>query len=174
LERSLTLVLGGARSGKSALAERIVQAHGGAHVYIATAQAFDREMEARIAAHKVGRVDGWKTVEAPLELADALLDVSAQEVVLVDCMTLWLSNVMLAEQDEEIALEAVLETLKGHVVLVSNELGMGLVPETPLGRAFRDAHGRMNQRLAQVVDNVVFVAAGLPLVLKGEMPKGAI
>ncbi len=174
MDRSLTLVLGGARSGKSALAERIVQAHGGARVYIATAQAFDREMEARIAAHQVGRGDGWKTVEAPLELADALLDVSGDEIVLVDCMTLWLSNVMLAEQDEEIALEAVLDTLKGQVVLVSNELGMGLVPETPLGRAFRDAHGRMNQRLAQVVDNVVFVAAGLPLVLKGEMPKGAI
>ncbi len=170
LKSSITLVLGGARSGKSAFAERVVTATGRPKIYIATAQAFDDEMSARIAAHKVERGDGWQTIEAPLELGAALSSTKGGSAVLVDCMTLWLSNVMLAERDPEAELSRL--KFEGSVVLVSNELGMGLVPETPLGREFRDAHGRMNQHLARLADQVVFVSAGLPLMLKGEMPEG--
>jgi len=171
---SIILVLGGARSGKSACGEQIASAFGMPRVYIATAQAFDDEMSARIAAHKVDRGEGWQTVEAPLALADALA--AASGAVLVDCMTLWLSNLVLAERDVEAELAGVLDVLdrlEGPVVMVSNELGMGLVPETPLGRSFRDSHGRMNQALAKRADQAVFVAAGLPLALKGALPKGA-
>lgn len=139
--------------------------------YIATAQAFDDEMAARIAAHREDRGDGWQTLEAPLELAQALG--AADRAVLVDCMTLWLSNLVLAERDVEAELALLLDALRAPMVLVSNELGMGLVPETPLGRSFRDQHGRMNQALAKRCDQVVFVAAGLPMALKGALPEGA-
>ena len=168
---SVVLVLGGARSGKSLFAETL--AAGEKH-YIATAQAFDDEMKVRIAAHKTQRGDGWVTHEAVTDLPEVLWQVMAEgRFVLADCLTLWLSNVMLAEQDWRSALEALLKTLraaKGSVVLVSNEVGMGLVPETPLGRAFRDAQGIVNQRVAEVADSVVFVVAGLPLALKGSLP----
>jgi adenosylcobinamide kinase/adenosylcobinamide-phosphate guanylyltransferase len=165
-----TLVLGGARSGKSRYAERLVEAAADSGTYCATAEAGDAEMAARIAAHRARRGAFWRTVEEPLALAAAIAAEARHErPLLVDCLTLWLSNVMLAGRnvdDEVAALAAALRLAAGPVVLVANEVGMGLVPETPLGREFRDAAGRLNQKVAAVADRVVFVAAGLPLVLK--------
>jgi len=165
-----TLVLGGARSGKSAFAENLTRDSGLARVYLATATAGDDEMQQRIAAHRHHRGDGWRTVEEPLALVDALSrEAKDNNAVLVDCLTLWLSNLMLAERDfekESHKLADFLRTSQGRIVLVSNEVGLGLVPETPLGRAFRDAQGRLNQIIAAAVPNVAFIAAGLPLWLK--------
>lgn len=160
-----TLVLGGARSGKSSLAERLVRGMGGRPTYIATATAGDEEMRARIAQHREQRGEGWHTVEEPLALADAIRATNGP--VLVDCLTLWLSNLMFAERDVAVETAGLLDALAaGPVVLVSNEVGMGLVPDTPLGRRFRDAQGRLNQAVAAAVPRVLFVAAGLPIVLK--------
>ena len=167
---STTLVLGGARSGKSTFAERLVDGIGLTKVYLATATAGDDEMHARIAQHRKQRGEGWITMEEPLALVDALTrEATVGRVVLVDCLTLWLSNLMFAERDPEVEarrLTRFLEVAKYPVVLVSNEVGLGLVPETPLGRSFRDAQGRLNQIVAATVPNVVFIAAGLPLWLK--------
>jgi adenosylcobinamide kinase / adenosylcobinamide-phosphate guanylyltransferase len=167
-----TLVLGGARSGKSAFAERLVQGSALQRIYLATATPGDAEMQARIAHHRVRRGDGWRTIEEPLELTPTLARQSAKDcAVLVDCLTLWLSNLMHAERDIETEIQHLTQWLsqtEHAVVLVSNEIGLGLVPETPLGRRFRDAQGRLNQAIAAVVANVVFVAAGLPLRLKGQ------
>lgn len=166
-----TLVLGGARSGKSRRAQMISEAAAPSRIYVATAEAFDDEMRARIAQHQEERDGSWRTVEAPLELVDTLRTLQhSPEAILVDCLTLWLSNLMHAERDvaaETARLCAALKAMDCPVCLVSNEVGMGLVPETPLGRAFRDEQGRLNQRVAEAVDRVEFVAAGLPLVLKG-------
>lgn len=168
----VVLVLGGARSGKSRHAEALC-AQAAAPLYIATAQALDDEMAARIAHHRAGRDGRWRTREAPLELEAALAGAfdaaAADEPVLVDCLTLWLSNVMLAGRDVEAETARLVARLGGAtrpVILVSNEVGLGLVPETPLGRAFRDAQGRLNQAVAAIADRVVLIAAGLPLVLK--------
>ena len=171
----LTLVLGGARSGKSRYTERLVEAAASGGTYIATAEPGDDEMAARIAAHRARRGPFWRTVEAPLRLAQALAAEARPDCpVLVDCLTLWLSNLMLAEArlaDELATLRAELSDAAGPVVLVANEVGLGLVPETPLGRRFRDAAGWLNQEMAALADEVVFVAAGLPLVLKdGPIP----
>jgi len=167
---AVTLVLGGARSGKSRYAERLVEAAAAHGTYCATAEAGDAEMAARIAAHRARRGAFWRTVEAPLVVADTIrAETTPDRPLLVDCLTLWLSNVMLAEKpvEPEIAvLHAALRDANGPVVLVTNEVGMGLVPETPLGRRFRDAAGWLNQEIAALSDRVVFVAAGLPLVLK--------
>ncbi|TVQ55367.1 MAG: bifunctional adenosylcobinamide kinase/adenosylcobinamide-phosphate guanylyltransferase [Rhodobacteraceae bacterium] len=164
------LVLGGARSGKSRAAEDLARAAGGPRVYVATAQAWDAEMADRIARHRADRGAGWETVEAPRALIPALRAADcAGAVILVDCLTLWLTNVMLAEEDVEAAgagLVAALPTLAARLIFVSNEVGMGIVPDTPLGRRFRDAQGRLNQRMAAACDTVLFVAAGLPLTLK--------
>lgn len=166
----LALVLGGARSGKSRFAEALIRATGLPRVYVATAQAFDAEMAARIAQHRADRGAGWRTVDAPLDLAGAVAaEDAAERAVLVDCLTLWLSNVMLAERDveaESAALVARLAGMRARVVCVSNEVGMGIVPDNALGRRFRDAQGRLNQQVAAAADLTVFVAAGLPLVLK--------
>jgi adenosylcobinamide kinase/adenosylcobinamide-phosphate guanylyltransferase len=163
----LTLILGGARSGKSARAEALSPPP---RVYIATAEALDDEMSARIAQHRADRGTDWGLAEAPLELAAAVTAHGAEgTTLLVDCLTLWLSNLMGAERDpttETAALIAALKAAPGRIVLVSNELGLGLVPETPLGRAFRDAQGRLNQQIATAADRVEFVAAGLPITLK--------
>ncbi len=171
---ALSLILGGARSGKSGFAERLVCRADAPKTYIATAQAFDDEMRARIAQHRQDRGDSWHTLEAPLDLVAALEQVTSG-VVLVDCLTLWLSNHMLAENDVDAAVSALLSTLSAMpvpVVCVSNEVGMGLVPDTPLGRRFRDAQGALNRKLAARADLAVFVAAGLPVVLKGTLPEG--
>jgi adenosylcobinamide kinase/adenosylcobinamide-phosphate guanylyltransferase len=166
-------VLGGAASGKSAFAEALVSATGRNRLYIATAQAFDAEMTAKIAAHRAARGPGWRTVEAPLDPAPVLRAASAQEVVLLDCATLWLSNLILAEADLAAAETALIDALAAcaaPVVVVSNEVGQGLVPDTALGRRFRAAQGALNQRLAARADLAVLVVAGLPLVLKGTLP----
>ena len=165
------LVLGGARSGKSALAERLVRSAGGAPIYIATAQAWDDEMADRIARHRADRGEGWLTVEAPLDLPGAIAaQAVAGRAVLVDCLTLWLSNLMMAERDIEAAGTALATALAGAacpVAVVTNEVGMGIVPDNALARRFRDAQGRLNQRMASAADLVIFCAAGLPLVMKG-------
>lgn len=168
---TVTLVLGGARSGKSAHAERLVLGLGLTPVYIATAEAHDAEMAERIARHRSDRAGrGWVTVEEPLDLAGVIgREASDGRAILVDCLTLWLSNLMLAGEpiaDRQAALLAALAEAACPVVLVSNEVGLGLVPETPLGRAFRDAQGRLNQAVAAHAHRVLFVAAGLPLTLK--------
>lgn len=170
MSAKVTLVLGGGRSGKTARA--LALAAQPPHVYIATAQALDAEMEARITAHKAERGDTWGLVEAPLALADAVRRADREGgTVLVDCLTLWLSNMMHRDRDMDAATDAlitVLEGVKGRVILVSNEIGLGLVPMEKLSREFRDAQGRLNQRIAAVADRVEFVVAGLPMVMKGE------
>jgi len=172
----LTLVLGGARSGKSALAERLIRATGKAPVYIATAEARDDEMRARIARHRADRgAGGWRTIEAPRDLPGALAGIGPQEAVLIDCATLWLTNVMLAGGDtqaEAAAWFAAMAASQAPVVVVSNEVGQGIVPENALARRFRDAQGRLNQQLAARADCAFVVFAGLPLVLKGALPDG--
>jgi adenosylcobinamide kinase / adenosylcobinamide-phosphate guanylyltransferase len=164
---SVTLVLGGARSGKSRFAESLCIAP---RTYVATAQAFDHEMRERIAQHQIQRGAGWVTVEAPVDLVTVLEKASG--IVLVDCITLWLSNLLLANSDCVAAVDQlviVLKNLKSDVVLVSNEVGLSIVPENKLARQFRDIQGITNQKIAAIADTVVFVAAGLPLVLKGQL-----
>ena len=168
----LGLVLGGASSGKSAFAEGLVLATGLPRAYLATAEAWDDEMRERIRDHREARGPLWRTVEAPLEAAEALGAIPEAEAVLLDCATLWLSNVLLANRDpqaEWLRLRAALLARTSPVVVVSNEVGMGVVPDTPLGRVFRVAQGRLNQALAADADLAVLVAAGLPLVLKGSL-----
>lgn len=166
----LTLILGGARSGKSTRAEALLS--GAADkVYVATGQAFDREMEDRIRAHQdQRRGQGWRTVEEPLDLPGILGQDFAGKPVLVDCLTLWLSNLLLGEHDTDAAfssLEAALDAAAGPVVMVANEVGLSIVPENSLARRFRDLAGILNQRVAARCDRVEFIAAGLPLTLKG-------
>lgn len=165
-----TLVLGGAASGKSAHAEGLVRAMGARPVYIATAEAHDAEMAARIAAHRAARDgQGWRTVEAPRHPEAALAALGSGEAALLDCVTLWLTNTMLAGADWAAACDRLLGALAAcpaPVVAVSNDVSGGIVPENALARAFRDAQGRVNQRLADAADRVVLVTAGLPLVLK--------
>lgn len=164
------LVIGGARSGKSAYAQGLAEADGRAPVYVATAGIHDAEMEARVAAHRQTRDGRWRTVEAPLDLADALArHCGADRIVLVDCLTLWLTNLMLGGHDIATATEALtarLPNLAGPVVFVSNEVGAGIVPDNRLARDFRDAQGRLNQAMARACEAVVLVAAGLPLLMK--------
>lgn len=164
------LVLGGARSGKSGYAQRVVERSGLERVLVATAEAGDSEMAERIARHRADRGGAWRLVEEPLDLSGALArEAGPDRAVLVDCLTLWLSNLVLAGGDPEgetERLRATLRALPGPAVLVSNEVGSGLVPDTPLGRAFRDAQGRLNGAMAASCDVVVMLVAGCPLVLK--------
>lgn len=169
------LILGGARSGKSRHAEQLARAHGAPVSVIVTAEALDDEMAERIRRHRADRPADWQVIEEPIALADALLATAAPErTLIVDCLTLWLANllgdaspardVVLARERE--ALLQALPTLPGTVLLVANETGLGLVPETPLGRRFRDEAGWLNQAMAERCDKVSFIAAGLPLALK--------
>jgi adenosylcobinamide kinase / adenosylcobinamide-phosphate guanylyltransferase len=166
----VTLVLGGARSGKSARAEALVQGCGLAPVYVATAQALDGEMEERIRQHRLRRGTGWLTLEEPLALAETLArEARPGRAVLVDCLTLWLTNLMVAGRDvtvEADRLLAVLQAPGGPVVLVSNEVGLGIVPLDAMSRAFVDHAGRLHQEIAALADWVQLMAAGLPLDLK--------
>jgi adenosylcobinamide kinase/adenosylcobinamide-phosphate guanylyltransferase len=163
----ITLVLGGARSGKSRYAESLISALPPPWSYIATAEPGDAEMTERIAAHRTRRGSQWRTIETPRDLAAALKSCGTAPV-LVDCLTLWLSNLMLADADIDAAiaqLEDVLSAAKAPVVLVANEVGSGIVPDHAMGRRFRDLQGMLNQRIARA-DRVVLVVAGLPLALK--------
>jgi adenosylcobinamide kinase/adenosylcobinamide-phosphate guanylyltransferase len=166
-----TLVLGGTSSGKSAFAEALCFQSTKTRVYIATAQAFDDEMRAKISDHRSQRGPDWLTIEAPLDVASALATCTIGQIVLLDCATLWLSNAMLADQDIAAASASLLAALAicpAHVIVVSNEVGHGIVPDNALARQFRNAQGRLNQLLAAQADLVVQVTAGLPQTLKGE------
>jgi adenosylcobinamide kinase/adenosylcobinamide-phosphate guanylyltransferase len=164
----IVLIIGGARSGKSSHAERLARESNLRVTYIATCEARDEEMSERIAHHRERRPTEWRTVEEPLLLADALRREAAIDAcLLVDCLTLWLTNALLGEREEEIdKLLAALPGLPGRIILVSNEVGWGIVPENPLARRFRDEQGRLNQRIAAIASEVTLVAAGLPLTLK--------
>lgn len=168
----LTVVLGGARSGKSRYAEGLIEALPGPWRYVATAQGWDDEMRVRIAEHRARRPAPWETVDAPRELPAVIRQAPPGRPVLVDCLTLWLTNAMLdddADLDAEIeALLAACRDAAGPLVLVSNEVGFGIVPENALARRFRDEAGRLHQRLAMIADRVVLVVAGLPMILKGD------
>ena len=168
---AVTLVLGGARSGKSSFAQARAEAagQGGRLVMIATGQALDEEMRQRIAQHRAERGEAWVTVEAPVDLRAALGALRPEDVVVVDCLTLWLTNLMLADMDLEAAGGALVEAVRAvqnPLWLVSNEVGLGIVPENAMARRFRDAAGRLHRQLAAVADHVVLVVAGLPLVVK--------
>jgi adenosyl cobinamide kinase/adenosyl cobinamide phosphate guanylyltransferase len=172
----ITLVLGGARSGKSRYAEGLIQAQPPPWIYVATAQAGDIEMAERIVAHRARRAEGWQTIDAPHDLGSVLAAAPAKASLLVDCMTLWLSNRMLAQANMECeirALAAALERCRSPLILVSNEVGSGIVPENALARRFRDLQGQLNQSLAACADRVVLVVAGIPLIVKGCEPRGA-
>lgn len=163
-----TLVMGGVRSGKSRYAEKLATQFAAPWTYIATGEAYDDEMRARIAEHRAQRGDGWQTLEAPLDLAPAILS-SAGNAIMVDCLTLWLSNLLHADRDidaETATLKAALERSPAPVFLVSNEVGLGIVPDNALARRFRDAAGLLHQRLAVRADRVLFMVAGLPLTVK--------
>jgi adenosylcobinamide kinase/adenosylcobinamide-phosphate guanylyltransferase len=168
------LVLGGARSGKSRTALQLAESASSDRIYIATAQAFDGEMRERIAQHQAERDGSWRTVAAPLDLPQAVqTQTTPGKAVLVDCLTLWLSNVVLAEHDLAREADRLVEAVRdarGPLILVSNEVGQGIVPSTPLGRTFRDEQGRLNQRIAEACDAVVFVAAGCPILLRPAPP----
>jgi adenosylcobinamide kinase/adenosylcobinamide-phosphate guanylyltransferase len=166
-----TLVLGGARSGKSVHAEGLIEACPAPWLYIATAQAWDDEMRDRIALHRARRSADWITRDVPMDLPEAVA--AARGPVLVDCLTLWLTNLILAEADVEAAtvqLLAACAGAPGPVVLVGSEVGLGIVPDNALARRFRDAAGRLHQRLAAQADRVVFMVAGLPMLVKPQLP----
>ena len=170
----VTLVLGGARSGKSRFAEGLAESAPGRSLYLATAEARDSEMRARIKVHQDRRGGRWETLEEPLEVAAALQRESREgRVILLDCLTLWLANLLEQGRDPRAqgeALVALFAGLSGPLILVSNEIGLGIVPENALARRFRDHQGWLNQAVAAKADCVVFMAAGLPLALKGGLP----
>ena len=167
---SSLLVLGGARSGKSHYAQSRAEALGGRLVFVATAQAFDREMIDRIARHRADRDARWMTIEAPLEVAEVIADHSAPDtVLLLDCLTLWASNLVLADRDTEREahrLGRAIANARGSIIVVSNEVGLGIVPDNVLARRFRDVAGTINKGIAAMTDEVVMMFAGLPMMLK--------
>jgi adenosylcobinamide kinase / adenosylcobinamide-phosphate guanylyltransferase len=171
----LTFVIGGARSGKSRYAENVIAALPPPWCYVATAEAGDDEMAERIKTHRLRRGTHWQTIEAPRDVAAALGSCGTKPALL-DCLTLWLSNLILANSDidAEIAqLETAVANVSAPVVMVANEVGFGIVPETSLGRRFRDWQGVLNQRIAARADRVALVVAGLPLAIKGSLEQGA-
>ena len=169
------MILGGARSGKSTFAECLVDYYHKSKVYIATSQALDVEMQDRIDTHTARRGADWHTIEAPMDVATPLAAATDDQVILLDCATLWLSNQMLAGADLALETDRLIDALchcAADIVVVSNEVGQGIVPDNQLARRFRDEQGRLNQRLAAAADLSVLVVAGLPLVLKGALPDG--
>src|SRR5262249_51298222 len=184
MKPELTLIMGGARSGKSRYAEQAAAQLGGRVLFVATAEAGDDEMQVRIAAHRAARPVDWTTLEAPVSVGQAILKASGEyEFVFLDCITLLANNVLLplgeavdeagaqaALNGEIDALLAAVQAGPAHWLVISNEVGLGLVPPYPLGRVYRDTLGRANQRLAGAADNVLFMVAGLPLVVKGSDP----
>jgi adenosylcobinamide kinase/adenosylcobinamide-phosphate guanylyltransferase len=169
------LVLGGARSGKTAFAEQLAIRSGSRPAYLATAEALDAEMRDRVESHKAGRAARFTTIEEPLAVPEALLRASVDhDVILVDCLTLWITNLLVGNEDVAKAvseLGATLVQLKtSKVILVSNEVGLGIVPDNAMARTFRDLAGAAHQRLAEICDDVHFVVAGLPMTVKGEAP----
>ena len=167
----LTLVLGGARSGKSRYAEQMVMSAPAPWIYVATAEPFDDEMRVRIAEHQSRRGSDWQTIDAPTDLAGAIEDAPKDEPVLVDCLTLWLNNLMFRKIDIDTAvsnLEAALAGREAPTVLVSNEVGFGIVPDNAEARRFRDLQGRLNQRIAAMAGRVVLMVAGIPVLVKGK------
>ncbi|MBP0047301.1 bifunctional adenosylcobinamide kinase/adenosylcobinamide-phosphate guanylyltransferase [Marinobacterium sp. AK62] len=172
----IRLILGGARSGKSRLAEQLADASGAAVTYIATAQPHDEEMQARITRHQADRPAHWITLEEPLSLASTILSQQAPDrCLLIDCLTLWVTNQLLDEADlqaERQALCAALENARGEVILVSNETGMGVVPMGELSRRFSDEAGWLNQSVAALADQVILTVAGIPMVVKGPALEG--
>ena len=169
-KKVLTLVTGGAASGKSTFAEQVVRQTRKPKTYIATLQPFDDEMQAKTIKHQTDRGTDWTTIEAPLNVAPILTAATPDQVILLDCVTLWLTNVLLADMDTDLActeLMNALLTCPCDVVVVSNEVGMGIVPDNALSRKFRNAQGKLNQMIAAKADNVMTVISGLPLVLKG-------
>jgi adenosylcobinamide kinase/adenosylcobinamide-phosphate guanylyltransferase len=180
---SMTLILGGARSGKSDYALRLAKHDGGKVLFVATALASDEEMQARITAHRSNRPVNWKTIEAPVHVGEAIRAALPTEWVLLDCMTLLINNILLSlpepvvESDFDDLVNEELKSLFDTIsmsqskwVIVSNEVGLGLVPPYPLGRLFRDGLGRANQSLAQIADSVIFMVAGIPMLVKGVAP----
>ncbi len=166
---ALTLLLGGARSGKSRHAEAIMAGLPSPWIYLATGRAWDEEMQARIAEHRARRGPGWRTIEVPLAMP-AALDAAGANPVLVDCLTLWLTNLLLEPCDIEQAVAdclAALQRRTAPTLLVGSEVGLGIVPDNALARRFRDEAGRLHQRIAAVADQVVLMVAGLPLLVKG-------
>ena len=166
---TITFILGGARSGKSAYAEAFAEQSGRKKIYLATAEALDAEMCSRIAKHQARRA-GWDTWEVPVAIAETISNAPKNAVILVDCLTLWLSNLMYQELDIAVHTQALIETLKrtqAQVLLVSNEVGQGIVPDNALARKFRDEAGLLHQKIAATADRVVFITAGLPSILKG-------
>lgn len=171
----ITFIVGGARSGKSRYAEGLAAKHRGAKTYIATAEVIDDEMRERIAAHREQRGNGWETVEVPLELCKELRD-SRAGFILVDCITVWMGNLLHNGMDVKLEIAELCQVLRqsnARVVVVSNEVGSGIVPDIALARTFRDAQGLANQRIAEMADEVILVVAGLPMVLKKSRRKSA-
>jgi adenosylcobinamide kinase/adenosylcobinamide-phosphate guanylyltransferase len=168
-----TLVLGGASSGKSNIAEQLCFSHNLPRTYVATAQIYDDEMRAKMEQHRLERGPDWHTIEAPLDVASVLHDAPAGQIILLDCLTMWLTNHLLAEADIEVQTAELIDALHAcasPVVIVSNEVGQGIVPENALARRFRIAQGQLNQRIAAKSDCVIGVMAGLPFALKGTLP----
>jgi adenosylcobinamide kinase/adenosylcobinamide-phosphate guanylyltransferase len=170
---AIHLVIGAARSGKSRYAESVAQDSGLTKLYLATARVLDEEMAARVTRHKLDRGVGWFTVEEPIALAAAIANRAAPDrVILVDCLTLWLTNLMIEGEDiagHVAALATALERARGPVVLVSNEVGGGIVPDNAMAREFRDLQGRLNQDMAALASHVTLVVAGIPLAIKGSV-----
>jgi len=171
----IVLITGGARAGKSRYAERLMAARPARHAVVATGTAGDAEMAERIARHKAERDKSWEVIEQPISVRAALRSAARPDrIVLLDCLTLWISNLMAERREIEIEVSGLVGTLQnaaGPVIVVSNEVGLGIVPDNALARAFRDNLGRANQAVAAAADCVLFMAAGLPIVLKGELPR---
>jgi adenosylcobinamide kinase/adenosylcobinamide-phosphate guanylyltransferase len=169
----LSLILGGAASGKSAFAETLVRGTGLRQIYVATAQVYDDEMADKVTRHREQRGDQWTTIEEPINIASTLAKAVVDDIILIDCATLWLTNLILGDYDVAVhtqTLFAAIDTCPASVVIVSNEVGQGIVPDNALSRQFRNAQGKLNQDIAAKSDLVVAVMAGLPVVLKGQLP----